>query len=82
VTSFLKDRGLREEQVHVVFGDNPGARSPAAQHLSRQSRTESGDATGGNAIIDSGRGGGGGGGGGHEPGGGFNTDLRSSQSGK
>jgi hypothetical protein len=80
VATFLKDRGLRDDQVQVVFGDNPAARSSAAQHLSRQSRTESGDSTGGAGIVDSGRGGGGGGG--HEPGGGFNTDMRSGQSTK
>jgi hypothetical protein len=64
VTLFLKDRGLRDEQIRVVFGDNPAARSPAAQHLSRQERAESGDGQG--------QGGGKSGEAGHEPGGGFN----------
>jgi hypothetical protein len=64
VTLFLKDRGLRDEQIRVVFGDNPAARSPAAVHLSRQERAESGDGQG--------QGGGKSGEPGHEPGGGFN----------
>src|SRR5687768_8040393 len=40
VIDFLKARDLREDQLMIVFGDNPAARSPAAEHLKRQTRTE------------------------------------------
>ena len=49
VTLFLKDRGLRDDQMTVVTGDNPAARSPAAEHHKRRPRTESGDAISGEA---------------------------------
>lgn len=42
VVDFLKDKGLTEPQIEVVYGDNPEMRSPAAQHLSRLSKTETG----------------------------------------
>ena len=66
VTLFLKDRGLRDEQIRIVLGDNPTARSPAAQHLSRQERAESGNGTGA-ASGSNGQPGAK-----HDPGGGFN----------
>jgi hypothetical protein len=52
VTLFLKDRGLRGDQMMVVTGDNPAARSPAAEQIKRRPRTESGDAISGEAGGD------------------------------
>jgi hypothetical protein len=52
VTLFLKERGLRDDQMMVVTGDNPAARSPAAEQLKRRPRTESGDAISGEAGGD------------------------------
>ena len=31
VAEFLKDKGLTEQQIDIVFGDNPDSRSPAAK---------------------------------------------------
>ena len=45
VAEFLKDKGLTEQQIDIVFGDNPDSRSPAAQHLSRLNKTETGTGT-------------------------------------
>jgi hypothetical protein len=45
VVAFLKDKGLTEQQIDIVFGDNPDSRSPASQHLSRLSKTETGTGT-------------------------------------
>ena len=42
VAEFLKDKGLTEQQIEIVFGDNPDSRSPASQHLSRLNKTETG----------------------------------------
>jgi hypothetical protein len=69
VSEYLRDRGLKDEQIRVVLGDNPAARSPAAQHLSRQNRAESGDGTGAAAGSN----GKSTGGADHEPGGGFHS---------
>jgi hypothetical protein len=43
VITFLKDKGLKDDQIEVVMGDNPAARSPAAAHMSRAFKTEIGE---------------------------------------
>ena len=48
IAVFLRDKGLRDDQVMVVYGDNPAARTPAARHIVRQPRTESGENITGN----------------------------------
>src|SRR5438445_8332227 len=40
VVTFLKDKGLTEKQIEVVWGDNPENRSPASEHLSRLNKVE------------------------------------------
>jgi len=44
VTDFLKDKGLTDAQIEIVYGDNPAARTPAAPQLQRISKTELGSA--------------------------------------
>jgi hypothetical protein len=46
VVAFLKDKGLTDAQIEVIYGDNPGTRSPAADHLSKLGKTDSSDASG------------------------------------
>lgn len=41
VTNYLKDRGLKADQIKLVMGDNPAASYPAAPLLQRMDRTES-----------------------------------------
>src|SRR4051812_10440004 len=54
VTRYLEDRGVVNEQIKFVAGPNPNARSLAATHLSRISRTENtsagGESGGGSAA--------------------------------
>jgi hypothetical protein len=69
VVNFLKDKGLGERQIAVVYGYNPAAWSPAAGPLSKMKKTETGDA-GGQGDYGSGAGANSGGGGGATPGGG------------
>jgi hypothetical protein len=42
ITTYLKDHGLKDEQVRIAEGANPGTFSPAAPSLARMSKTESG----------------------------------------
>src|SRR4051794_17648768 len=49
VVDFLKDQGLTEQQIEVIYGDKPAARSPAAMHLQRMNKTETGSAESGSA---------------------------------
>ena len=41
ITAYLKDRGLKSEQIEVVAGENPQSSHPAAPLLQRMERTES-----------------------------------------
>jgi hypothetical protein len=52
VLTFLKDKGLADNQVSVLYGDNPAARSAAATHLARLKKTESGEAGGTSGGTD------------------------------
>lgn len=45
VTTFLKDKGLKDAQIEVVYGDNPASRTPAGPLLDRMHKTESGGPT-------------------------------------
>jgi hypothetical protein len=47
--AFLKDAGLSESQVEVVFGQNPENWSPAALQIENLPKTETGGAEGGAA---------------------------------
>jgi hypothetical protein len=47
--AFLKDGGLAESQVEIVFGRNPENWSPAARQLQNLSKTETGTESGGAA---------------------------------
>src|SRR5258705_5322571 len=64
VVNFLKDKGLGERQIAVVYGYNPAAWSPAADPLSKMKKTETGEAggQGDNGAAAAAPGGGGGGG--------------------
>lgn len=51
ILTFLKDMGLTENQVTILYGDNPDQRSPAGPQVTRLSKTESGgDSTSGGAA--------------------------------
>lgn len=41
VVTYLKDRGLRENQISVAFGDNPDTRNPAAPRLKDMAKADS-----------------------------------------
>lgn len=43
VTAFLKDKGLDEKQIALVYGYNPNAWSPAADPISKRKKTETPD---------------------------------------
>jgi hypothetical protein len=58
VVAFLKDKGLADAQIEIVYGDNPATRSPAAQHLSNLGKTDSSDAAGSMGAATPGQGGG------------------------
>src|SRR5258706_9478349 len=78
VVNFLKDKGLSERQIAVVYGYNPAAWSPAADPLSKMKKTETGDAggqgdNGAAAAAPGGAGGGGATAGGGTGGGGGGT---------
>src|SRR3954469_1015794 len=66
VTTFLKDKGLDEKQIALVYGYNPNAWSPAADAISKKKKTETpdeggqGDYAGGSSANGSGGAGGGG----------------------
>ncbi|MDB5318715.1 MAG: hypothetical protein JWN40_346 [Phycisphaerales bacterium] len=66
VVDFLKDKGLSERQIAVVYGYNPAGWSPASGPLSKLKKTETGDAGGGQGDYGGAAGGatGGAGGGG------------------
>jgi hypothetical protein len=70
VVDFLKDKGLSERQIEVVYGYNPAAWSPAAEPLSKKGRTDSGASGGQNGDAGASAGGAGGGAGGTSGGGG------------
>ena len=54
VVAFLKDKGLDDAQLEVIYGDNPATRSPAASHLSKLGKTDSSDASGAAAAASPG----------------------------
>lgn len=54
VVDFLKDKGLTERQIEVVYGYNPSAWSPAADPLSKKSKAETGTTGGGGQNGDAG----------------------------
>jgi len=72
VTTFLKDKGLDEKQIAIVYGYNPGAWAPAADPLSKMKKTETPEAggQGEDAGASSANGSGGAGAGGATAGGG------------
>lgn len=47
VVTFLKDRGLKENQITVTFGTNPKATTPVARGLRDLNKADSTDASGG-----------------------------------
>lgn len=57
VVAFLKDKGLADAQIEVIYGDNPAARSPAASHLSNLGKTDSSDSAGTVGAANPGQGG-------------------------
>lgn len=52
VVAYLKDKGLKDDQIKLEFGENPDTRSPAARHLANQIKLE-GAATSGPGSITS-----------------------------
>jgi len=40
VIAFLKDKGLTDPQIEVIYGDNPNTRSPAAAQLTKLNKTD------------------------------------------
>lgn len=46
VVAFLKDKGLADNQIEVIYGDNPSTRSPAAMHITNLGKTDSADSAG------------------------------------
>jgi hypothetical protein len=57
VVTFLKDQGLADAQIEVIYGDNPASRSPAAMHISNLGKTDSSDAGGSVGAANPGQGG-------------------------
>jgi hypothetical protein len=45
VLTYLKDLGLTENQVTILYGENPESRSNAAQFMGKMSKTETGSAS-------------------------------------
>jgi hypothetical protein len=43
VVAFLKDKGLDDTQIEIIYGDNPDTRSPAAQHIAELGKTDTGE---------------------------------------
>jgi hypothetical protein len=80
VVTYLKDLGLAESQITIVYGDNPAARNPIAPGMKNYTKTDtgSGGVNGGSSTSGGGSndanngggntGGGGGGGGGNDGG--------------
>jgi hypothetical protein len=68
VTTYLKDKGLDEKQIAIVYGYNPSSWSPAADPLSKMKKTETpetggqGDSAGESSNAGGSSGGAGGGG--------------------
>ena len=69
VTTFLKDKGLDEKQIAIVYGYNPASWSPAADPISKKKKTETPD-TGGQGDYEGGSSASSGGAGGATAGGG------------
>jgi hypothetical protein len=42
VVTYLKDTGLADSQISIVYGDNPATHNPAAKFLPNLSKTETG----------------------------------------
>ncbi len=40
VVAYLKDQGLKADQIKVDFGDNPDTHSPAAHHMANMTKLE------------------------------------------
>lgn len=46
VVAFLKDKGLTDQQIEVLYGDNPSTRTPAAPGIADVGKTDTGSGPG------------------------------------
>jgi hypothetical protein len=46
VVTYLKDKGLAEAQIQILYGDNPDARSPASRGIADIGKTDTGTGPG------------------------------------